>query len=32
MTVDVETLLAIMFDLIDDWYQQHGARSLKGKH
>jgi hypothetical protein len=31
MTVDVETLLTIIFVLVDDWYQQNGVHLLKGK-
>lgn len=31
MPVDVETLLTIILVLVDDWYQQSGARLLKGK-
>jgi hypothetical protein len=31
MTVDVETLLTVVFVLVDDWYQAHGVRLLKGK-
>jgi hypothetical protein len=31
MTIDVETLLTIVFVLVDDWYQQHGVCLLKGK-
>ena len=31
MTVDVETLLTIIFVLVDDWYQQYGTDLLKGK-
>ena len=31
MTVDMETLLTIIYVLVDDWYQQHGVEMLKGK-
>lgn len=31
MPVDVETLMTIILVLVDDWYQQSGARLLKGK-
>lgn len=31
MPVDVETLLTIILVMVDDWYQQSGARLLKGK-
>jgi len=31
LTVDVETLLTVIFVLVDDWYQTEGYRLLKGK-
>jgi hypothetical protein len=31
MTVDFETLLTIIYVLVDDWYQHSGRRLLKGK-
>jgi hypothetical protein len=31
MTIDVETLLTIIYVLVDDWYQHHGLRLLQGK-
>jgi hypothetical protein len=31
LTVNVETLLTIIFVLVDDWYQAKGYRLLKGK-
>lgn len=31
LTVDVETLLTVIFVVVDDWYQTEGHRLLKGK-
>jgi len=31
MTIDFETLLTIIYVLVDDWYQHVGRRLLKGK-
>ncbi len=31
MPVDIETLLTVIFVIVDDWYKLHGVRLLKGK-
>ena len=29
--IDAETLLTVIFVLVDDWYQEHAGRFLTGK-
>ncbi len=30
-TIDMETLITVIFVIVDDWYQQHGVKFLQGK-
>lgn len=30
-TIDMETLITVIFTIVDDWYQQEGVKLLKGK-
>ena len=30
-TIDMETLMTVIFVIVDNWYQQHGVKLLKGK-
>jgi len=30
-TIDMETLITVVFVIVDDWYQQQGVKLLKGK-